>query len=107
LPISSALGRGSFCQRSGTFLYRSTSLQRGLCEQRIRKETLMTRLRSFLLLLVVAALPLIGTPTQAAPPGGNYILCSCSLCKRSPDTICQISPTGYSILCSDWYATHC
>ena len=67
----------------------------------------MTRLRSLLFLLVIVALPLIGTPSLAIPPDDDFILCTCSLCKRSPDTICQISPSGYSILCSDWYATHC
>jgi hypothetical protein len=39
------------------------------------------------------------------PPG--YIQCTCKFCKEHQDVVCQISPSGYSILCEDWYQTHC
>lgn len=42
-----------------------------------------------------------------APPNGDFILCTCQFCKYHPDTDCQISPKGYSILCADWYRRHC
>lgn len=54
------------------------------------------------------------TPTTAPaalelvfPPGDDFILCTCKRCEEEPETICQISPMGYSILCADWYRTHC
>lgn len=46
----------------------------------------------------------IGTP--AVLEVGDFILCTCKFCERNPDVICQISPTGYSILCSDYYVSH-
>ena len=105
----------------------------------------MTRLRSSLLLLALAALLSAGVPATAetaeparpevvaghadtwldtldcpaatapesvipdlgALPLGDFILCNCKLCEDYPDVICQISPMGYSILCADWYRTHC
>ena len=39
------------------------------------------------------------------PP--DFILCTCDYCKVHQDVICQISPSGYSIVCEDWYRTHC
>lgn len=38
---------------------------------------------------------------------GDFILCNCNYCKNHPDVICQISPSGFSILCSDYYQTRC
>jgi hypothetical protein len=99
----------------------------------------MTRLRSSLLLLAVAALLLAGVPVsadtqnaiaapaaapwldagQCASPAtpvasaglavseSDFILCSCRYCRTHPEDICQISPTGYSTLCSDYYANNC
>lgn len=72
----------------------------------------MARSRTCLLLL--AAFALIGfavhfsapAPVEAFPPQ-DFILCTCELCKAEPETICQISPTGYSIVCADWYRLHC
>jgi hypothetical protein len=65
----------------------------------------MTRLRNALFLLALTlALP-ASTPAAVINPGG-YILCSCELCSRS-DVICQISPSGYSIACADYYALNC
>ena len=66
----------------------------------------MTRLRSSLLFLA-ATLLLVGASLEASPPSSDFVLCTCKLCEREPSTICQISPTGYSIVCSDWAATHC
>lgn len=43
----------------------------------------------------------------AAVPQPDFILCSCELCKARPDVICRISPTGFSIVCSDYYAAFC
>lgn len=40
-------------------------------------------------------------------PPVDYILCSCTFCRANPDEDCQVSPSGYSILCSDWSRTHC
>lgn len=51
----------------------------------------------------------IGTPApilKIFPPPG-YIQCGCKLCEEKPDIDCQISPSGYSILCSDWYRLNC
>lgn len=50
-----------------------------------------------------------GTPApifRIVPPA-DYILCSCTFCKSNPDVDCQVSPSGYSILCSDWSRLHC
>jgi hypothetical protein len=50
----------------------------------------------------------VGTPAVlelAAPP--DFILCSCDLCKDHPDVVCRISPSGYSIVCADYYRLHC
>jgi hypothetical protein len=66
----------------------------------------MTRLRSSLLLLA-ATLFLVGASLEALIPPSDFILCTCKLCEREPSTICQISPSGYSIVCSDWAQTHC
>jgi hypothetical protein len=58
--------------------------------------------------------PAPATPATGAPapvfkvvPPADYILCSCSFCKANPDVDCQVSPSGYSILCSDWSRLHC
>jgi hypothetical protein len=37
----------------------------------------------------------------------DFTLCSCNYCRRNPDEICQISPSGFSILCSDYYQSRC
>jgi hypothetical protein len=44
---------------------------------------------------------------ESALPPPDYILCSCSYCRAHPGEDCQISPSGYSILCADYYAFHC
>ena len=51
----------------------------------------------------------LGTPAPSFRiiPPADYILCSCTFCKSNPDVDCQVSPSGYSILCSDWYRMHC
>jgi hypothetical protein len=52
--------------------------------------------------------PAVGTGESLAPvPASDFILCSCRYCKNHPDVICQISPTGFSILCSDYYSSRC
>lgn len=43
----------------------------------------------------------------AIQPPIDFILCTCKRCKAEPETICQISPSGYSIRCEDWAETHC
>lgn len=43
----------------------------------------------------------------ALPPDDDYILCSCSFCAANPAVECQVSPSGFSILCSDWYNWRC
>ena len=63
----------------------------------------MKRLSASLLLLMLAAL----APSLKAAPPVDYILCSCNFCKANPDVDCQVSPSGYSITCSDWYRLHC
>jgi hypothetical protein len=63
----------------------------------------MNRLRTFLFLIAVVALAV----SAAAAPPVDYILCSCTFCKANPDVDCQVSPSGYSILCSDWSRLHC
>jgi len=53
--------------------------------------------------------PATGTPAPVLkifPPPG-YVHCDCKLCEEKPDIDCQISPSGYSILCSDWYRLNC
>jgi hypothetical protein len=67
----------------------------------------MSRFRKILLLLAVVTVTLAGAPAYTIPPPVDYVLCSCSLCKAQPDIDCQISPSGYSIMCSDWYRMHC
>ena len=37
----------------------------------------------------------------------DFILCSCDLCRDQPDVICQISPSGYSIRCTDYSRVNC
>ena len=70
------------------------------------KEGIMRRLRTALFLAVMAVLVFASLqPAASADPGG-FIICSCQLCAHS-DVICRISPTGFSIVCSDYYATHC
>jgi len=70
----------------------------------------MIRSRFSRLLLAIAALLISGaafnTPVAAIPPTGDYILCSCNYCRTHPDVVCQISPSGYSILCSDYSQQH-
>jgi len=67
----------------------------------------MTRLRNALLLLALAlALPASKPAAAIIIPPGGYTLCSCELCSRS-DVICQISPSGFSIECADYYAIYC
>jgi hypothetical protein len=39
-------------------------------------------------------------------PSSDFILCSCDYCRHHPDVICRISPTGFSIVCSDYSQTH-
>lgn len=63
-------------------------------------------------LLGAAGCPEIATTEPAlldlaAPPAGDFILCTCKFCKDHPDVDCQISPDGFSILCADWYAWRC
>jgi hypothetical protein len=101
-----------------------------------RKEIPMSRLRTSLLLLALVALAVSAAPACAgtAPPASplnlcaapaastaigtpapslkifpppDYIQCGCKLCEEKPDVICQISPSGYSIVCSDWYRLNC
>jgi hypothetical protein len=96
----------------------------------------MTHLRVSLFLLVLAVLAVAAAPAAAVPvaapvldanlcpapvapatgapapvfkiiPPADYILCSCSFCRANPDVDCQVSPSGYSILCSDWSRLHC
>jgi hypothetical protein len=57
------------------------------------------------------ALPAIAAPDSRlfleTPAPADFILCSCSYCRKHPDVVCQISPSGFSILCSDYYASRC
>jgi hypothetical protein len=66
----------------------------------------MIRSRSALL-LAFAVLLLAAAPSFTIPPPVDYVLCSCKLCAEQPYIDCQISPSGYSILCSDWYRMNC
>jgi hypothetical protein len=70
------------------------------------KEPIMSRVRLALLLLAITAL-LAFTPLFAIPPDDDFILCTCKFCRENPDVDCQISPSGYTILCEDWARTHC
>jgi hypothetical protein len=54
-----------------------------------------------------AALGMPAALNLAVPPPNDFILCSCELCKDYPDVICQISPSGYSILCADYSRLNC
>jgi hypothetical protein len=50
-----------------------------------------------------------GTPARldlSAPPS-DFILCSCDYCQHHPNAICRISPTGFSIVCSNYSQTNC
>ena len=67
----------------------------------------MTRLRSSLLFLAAALLLVCASLEAVIPPPTDFDLCTCKFCGRNPTAICQISPSGYSIVCSDWAATHC
>jgi len=62
------------------------------------------------LLLVIAVLLVsaaaLSTPAAAVFPNHDYILCSCDFCRVNPNVECQISPSGYSILCSDYSQLH-
>jgi len=42
-----------------------------------------------------------------AKPADDFILCSCNYCKHHPDDICRISPTGFSIVCSNYSQQNC
>ena len=46
------------------------------------------------------------TPVQPTPMS-DFILCSCTYCAHHPDVICRISPTGFSILCSNYSQQNC
>jgi hypothetical protein len=47
-----------------------------------------------------------GTPDLSIPLS-DFILCSCDYCRHHPDVICRISPTGFSILCSNYSQLNC
>jgi len=70
------------------------------------KEGIMRRLRTSLFLAVTAVLVSASLKPAASRFGGDFILCSCQLCSQS-DVDCQISPSGYTIACADYYAMHC
>ncbi|HEV7516560.1 MAG TPA: hypothetical protein VGR07_09700 [Thermoanaerobaculia bacterium] len=40
-------------------------------------------------------------------PLSDFILCSCDYCKHHPDVICRVSPTGFSIVCSNYSQLNC
>jgi hypothetical protein len=67
----------------------------------------ISRLRTSLFLLAMALL-LSGAPASFSmiPPDDDFILCTCKLCNSHPDVECQISPSGYTILCSDYARLH-
>ena len=51
-------------------------------------------------------LPAFSTePSFAA--AADYVLCSCRLCYAQPKQVCRISPTGFSILCEDYFRIYC
>jgi hypothetical protein len=70
----------------------------------------MIRSRFTRLLFAIAALVISGaafnTPVAATSTASDYILCSCNYCRTHPNVVCRISPTGYSILCSDYSLQH-
>jgi len=43
---------------------------------------------------------------EASVPPNDFILCSCTFCRANPDVDCQVSPSGYSILCADYSRLH-
>ncbi len=47
-----------------------------------------------------------GTPVLPTPMS-DFILCSCTYCAHHPNDICRISPTGFSIVCSNYSQTNC
>ena len=47
-----------------------------------------------------------GTPVLPTPRS-DFILCSCTYCAHHPDVICRISPTGFSIVCSNYSQMNC
>jgi len=55
----------------------------------------------------IAVIPESEAPLTLAAPPIDFVLCSCKLCGAYPEQVCRISPSGYSILCSDWYRLHC
>lgn len=66
----------------------------------------MRRLRTLLFLAVTAVLVSVSLKPAASEASWDFILCSCELCSRS-DVDCQISPSGYTIACADYYKSHC
>lgn len=66
----------------------------------------MRRLRTSLFLVVTAVLVAMSLKPVVSEAAGGYILCSCQLCSQS-DVDCQISPTGYTIACADYYRMRC
>lgn len=44
-------------------------------------------------------------PIFAAPP--DFILCSCRYCYVHPQDVCRISPSGFSIVCEDYFHLNC
>jgi hypothetical protein len=54
-------------------------------------------------------LSLAGTPARLdlSTLSPDFILCSCDYCRHHPNVICRISPTGFSIVCSDYSQTNC
>ena len=68
----------------------------------------ISRLRTSLFLLAIALL-FSGAPagfSLAIPPDDDFILCTCRFCNANPDVDCQISPSGYTILCEDYSRLH-
>jgi hypothetical protein len=49
--------------------------------------------------------PAAGLAAIIVPPP-DFILCTCDFCKANPDVECQISPSGYTILCADYSRLH-
>ncbi len=45
--------------------------------------------------------------TPTLPTQLDFILCSCDYCQHHPNAICRISPTGFSIVCSNYSQTNC
>jgi hypothetical protein len=66
----------------------------------------MRRLRTLLFLAVTAVLISISLKPATAEAGPGYILCSCHLCSQE-DVDCQISPSGFTISCADYYRIFC